>query len=87
MILKSLPPEWNNTYLVDHHIQTRNLLFAILGYVYLMKSKKADMSDEQIEFLKEIEKLCFQLLDHEKSLISRLLLQNQKLHFPSNQLN
>jgi hypothetical protein len=46
-----------------------------------------DVSDEQAEYIKTIEDHCFQLLEHEKKLISILFLDCYRQSFSTTQLN
>lgn len=89
MIFKDTSPELNQNYLIEHHQQTRNLLFAIMGYIYLLKNQ--NFSDSSCpacnEYLNAIEEHCAQLLEHDKNLILRLLLQAYRHSLASGQLN
>ncbi|MGC8803526.1 MAG: hypothetical protein ACP5PS_07120 [Bacteroidales bacterium] len=90
MILNYPSPELNQNYLIEHHKQTRNMLFAIMGYVYLLKNHNLSDSGcpaEYKEYLNAIEQHCTQLLEHEESLILRLLLQAYRQSLTPNQLN
>lgn len=82
--------DFNQAYLLEHHQQTRNYLFAIIGYLHLLKNNSClstDIYDEQAEYIKTIEEYCFQLLEHEKKLISILFLDCYRQSFSTTELN
>jgi len=90
MILKNIPPDVNQAYLLEHHKQTRNHLFAIVGYLHLLKSRPLSDDEDfvgQKEYIQAIEEHCFQLLEHEKKLISIFFLDSYRQTYTPSQLN
>ncbi|MCX7985610.1 MAG: hypothetical protein N2662_01540, partial [Bacteroidales bacterium] len=86
MLINNKLPEINQELIIEHHKQSRNFIFAILGYIYLIKSQQINAENTSADYYREIENLCFQLLEHEQSLVFTILFELNKQMLASNQL-